>query len=132
MAEPCHLVSVSREARRKIAKVADELLEQGVSVEFDVEVRTKATSIFRVRPVRGRKAKSAFGVQHVNAVWNGVTHAWLVFTILREAIGAWPKIRKLLVGAGLSDDEITVLGLTKLTRKPTRTKKPAKARRRTR
>jgi len=118
MAKTRHSVSVPRRLSRKIAKVEDELREHGVSVEFDVEIR--------------RKAKSAVRVQEIRAAWDAVTHAWLVFTILREAIGAWPKIRKILVNAGLTSDEITVLGLSKLTRKPTPTKKLTKARRRTR
>jgi hypothetical protein len=74
MAKTRHSVSVPRRLSRKIAKVEDELREHGVSVEFDVEIR--------------RKAKSAVRVQEIRAAWDAVTHAWLVFTILREAIGA--------------------------------------------
>jgi hypothetical protein len=107
------MVHVPRRLRRKVVKIEQELAEQGVDVEFDVRVR--------------RKAKNGGGLP----VWETLGHVWLVFNIAKTAIGAWPKIRKILMNAGLTNDEIITLGLSRFTRPPQK-KKKRKARRKTR
>jgi hypothetical protein len=92
-------VHVPKRLRNKLLKIENELSEQGVEVRFDVRVK--------------RKYKAG-GIP----TWETLGHVWLVFTIARTAIGAWPKIREFLINAGLTKDEITTLGLSKVTTKP--------------
>jgi hypothetical protein len=103
-----HLVHVPRQLRNKIAKAQRELAGQGVSVKLDVPVQ-----------VRARTVRYSYWNSFVFP-WDTANHVWLVFTILQKAIGAWPKLREILINAGLTNDEITTLGLSKFTCKPTK------------
>jgi len=41
--------------------------------------------------------------------------AWLAYSIMKEAMNQWPKIREVLRSAGLSDSQIITLDLAKHT-----------------
>lgn len=97
-----HSVHVPRRLRNKVVKVDQELAEQGVDVHTSAHTQ--------------RKTKSA-GFS-IHASWETLGHVWLAFNIGKTAVGAWPKIRKILVNGGLRNDEITTLGLSKVTRQP--------------
>ena len=102
-----HVVHVPRRLRNKVAKAEQELAEQGVGVEFDVRVKRHIGN--------GGREYYLFS-NYIFPSWDTVSHVWLAFTILQKAIGAWPKLREILVNAGLTNDEITTLGLSKFTR----------------
>lgn len=91
------VVRVPKRLSNKLRKIEDDLSEQGVEVRFDVRVK-------RAYRVVGIPAKD---------VWETLGHVWLLFSIAKAAIGGWPKIREILVNAGLTKDEITTLGLSK-------------------
>jgi hypothetical protein len=95
-------VHVPKRLRNKLRKIQNELSEQGVDIRFDVRVR---------------RAYKAVGIP-TKDVWDTLGHVWLLYNIARTAIGNWRKIREFLINAGLTKDEITTLGLSKLTAKP--------------
>ena len=65
--------------------------------------------------------------------WDALGHAWLVFSITRTALEEWgkrwPKIREILINAGLTNDEITTLGLSDLGHTLTAKPRPKKRKR---
>jgi serine/threonine protein kinase len=83
----------------QVLKVEQELSEQGVDV--------RATVVHRKKFAGGPSFREA---------WEVLGHVWLAFNVYKTAVGAWPKIRKILVTAGLKNDEIITLGLSKITR----------------
>ncbi len=99
-------VHVSLKVGRKVEKVEDELAALGVAVEFHERHRPRV------------KRRNGGGLP-----WSALEHAYLVWSIAKTAIGAWPKIRKVLVGAGLSRNEIITLGLSNYTRTPKKKRK---------
>ncbi|MGB8582942.1 MAG: hypothetical protein WCD47_19140 [Candidatus Sulfotelmatobacter sp.] len=105
-----HAVHVPKRLRNKLRKIQNELSEQGVDVRFDVRVK---------------RAYKAVGIS-AKDVWETLGHVWLLFSIAKTAIGNWRKIREFLVNAGLTNDEITTLGLSKITAKPKTKAKPKK------
>lgn len=105
-----HAVHVPKRLRNKLRKIQNELSEQGVDVRFDVRVKRKYHAV---------------GIS-TKAVWETLGHVMLVFNIAKTARGAWPKIREFLINAGLTKDEITTLGLSKLTAKTKTKAKPKK------
>src|ERR1700688_2814873 len=102
-----HRVHVPRRLRNKVLKAKQELCKQGVDVRPTVV------------HYKGKVAGPGF-----RETWEVLGHVWLAFNIGKSAIGAWPKIRRVLLKAGLKNDEIIRLGLSKITRQPK--KKPPK------
>lgn len=67
--------------------------------------------------------------EYLRLNWQTAANVWLVFSILKEVIVDWPKIRQFLKNAGLTDDEVITLGLSTFISKPlkkTRKKKTRK------
>lgn len=95
------------------AKVADKVLavEDGLN-ELGVKV--------------GRVNFAAKG-GHISLWIDGVKNAWLLYSIAKEAIGKWPAIQEMLKNAGLSDDEIITLDLSKYTNEKKKRKKSKKS-----
>lgn len=104
-----HTVRVPRRLRNKVLKAEQELAEQGVDVTVDEDD-------WKHGHRKARVARS--GRFTATVTWEVLGHVWLVFSIFRAAVGAWPRIRKILVNAGLTDDEIMTLGLSRITRPP--------------
>jgi hypothetical protein len=97
-------VRIPPRLRNKVANVHQKLAEEGVEIELDDRTREPRT----------------------NYLWHtpSVRDMWLVYSISKEAIAQWPKIREILINAGLTGDEITTLGLSTL--KPKAKKKKRK------
>ena len=86
-------VKVSRRVARRVVGAGDELTDYGVGV----------------RALLGRTAKC----RGCGSVWDTINHVWLVFNVATLAYNNWPTIRKILVNAGLTKNEIITLGLSK-------------------
>jgi hypothetical protein len=116
-----YTVRVSNGLAGRVDNVQDQLRELGVTVTILYATAPRP----RVRVVRShgpsrsgsftRKCRSAHAILHA------VGHAWLAFCILEKAIGYWPQIKKVLVDAGLSRDQITTLGLSQAMRRRRKT-----------
>jgi hypothetical protein len=95
----------------------------------EVRVRVSPTVAGKVAAVDTELAQLGVEVRRLNFKAKGdvlavVKTLWLGYNILKEAVGRWPAIKKVLVKAGLSPYEITTLNLSQYTRKkPVKKKK---------
>jgi len=55
-----------------------------------------------------------------------VRNIWLFYSVTKEAVRNWPKIRKLMTSVGIEQDEIITLGLSKTLKPTPKKRKPAK------
>jgi hypothetical protein len=121
-----HTVRVSNELAGRVDEVQDKLRRLGVkvsvlyataSVPRTPQGYTRHTISSVSSGTTRRKCRSAHSVLHV------LGHAYLTFCIIEKAIGYWPQIKKILVDAGLTRDQITTLGLSQAMRQPKSRKK---------
>ena len=121
-----HTVRVSNELAGRVDEVQDKLRRLGVkvsvlyataSVPLTPQGYTRHTISSVSSGTTRRKCRSAHSVLHV------LGHAYLTFSIIEKAIGYWPQIKKILVDAGLTRDQITTLGLSQAMRQPKSRKK---------
>ena len=114
-----HSVHVGKRIQNKLLKIEDELAQLGVHIEF-----------------QERKAKLKAAAQ-IAQVFTHLRDIWLVYSVGKEAIGNWPRIRELLASVGLKREEMITLGLSKMTKlspkksitknRPKKPKKPKKS-----
>jgi hypothetical protein len=118
-----YTVRVSNALAGRVDNVQHQLRKLGVTVTMlrATAPRPQTHVVRRYRPSRsGRIVRSCKTAQTAIQV---IGHVWLAFSILEKAIGYWPQIKKILVDAGLTRDQITTLGLSQAMRQPKSRKK---------
>ena len=108
-----HAVRIGKRLQNKLERWDDELAVRGIEISINEVRRTKA------------KAATCYFLYSAMSYARDI---WLFYSVSKEAIGKWPKIREWMKTVGFKREELITLGLSKALKPTLRKRKPTKKR----